>query len=406
VTLLCLLATAASPALSPTPPASAAGFLVYEMSAEAMGKGSAVSASTREPAAVWFNPAALTEQGHGVSLGGTAVLATTRFEPVGGGDEQESEFGKHFLPTFFGTAKVHEQVALAMGIFPAFAIGIEWPGDWIGNRHTIKAQLETVNFNPTVAVRLLPQLSLGAGFQAVRGGVELITGLPAKIGGTARLGGGDWGFGGNVGLLYQPLPDQLGLALAYRSRVKMEFDGRVDFDPRETDFSPTLVDQGGGADITLPDILTFGVMGRVTPALTLTFDANYTLWSTYDELVIDFEREPPERDQVLRRDNKDSFTLRLGADWATPAEGLAVRAGVIYDQNPSPADTLSPSLPDADRLDFGLGLGYRTGWFKGDLGYLLVYFLPSDAEGGVEGPEGTYRSLAHLIGLTLTAQFH
>ena len=384
----------------------AAGFLIYDLSAEALGKASAVSASTREPAAVWFNPAALAEQGHGVSVGGTAVLAQARFEPAGGGAEQKSEFGKHFLPVLFGTVKIDEQVALAMGIYPAFAIGIEWPDDWVGRQYTIKANLQTVNFNPTVAVKLLPQLSLGAGFQAVRGGVEFVSGLPDKIGGTARLGGGAWGFGGNIGLLYQPMPDQLGLAFTYRSRVKMEFDGRVDFDPREPDFGPTLVDQGGGADITLPDILTFGIMGRVTPSLTLSFDANYVLWSTYEELRIDFEREPPERDQVMRRDNHNSFTVRLGADWATPAEGWSLRGGFIYDQNPAPADTLAPSLPDAHRLDFAVGVGFKRGWFKGDLGYLLVYFLPSDAEGGIEGPVGTYNTIAHLFGLTLTAQFH
>jgi hypothetical protein len=31
--------------------------------------------------------------------------------------------------------------------------------------------------------------------------------------------------------------------------------------------------------------------------------------------------------------------------------------------------------------------------------------LPSDARSGHESPEGTYRTLAHLIGLTLTASF-
>jgi len=36
-----------------------------------------------------------------------------------------------------------------------------------------------------------------------------------------------------------------------------------------------------------------------------------------------------------------------------------------------------------------------------DLGYLLVYFLPTESTTGVEGPVGTYNSIAHLIGLTV-----
>jgi long-chain fatty acid transport protein len=384
----------------------AAGFLIYEMSAEALGKGSAVAASTREPAAVWFNPAALTEQGHGVSLGGMLVLAKSRFEPADpGAAESETDMGKFVLPTVFGTVKVHDRVALAFGVFPAFAIGIEWPEDWIGREHAIKAAVQTVNMNPTVAVRLLPELSLGIGFQAVRGSVEFINGLPAAVGGTAQLGGGTWGFGANAGLLYQPIPGKLGLALTYRSRVELDFDGRVDFDPAEPDFNATLVDQGGSASLTLPDILTFGIAGQVAPTLALTFDVNYTFWSTYDELLIDFER-PQTPDRRMLRNNDNSFTLRLGADWTMPVEGLSLRAGLILDQNPSPKETLAPSLPDANRLDFGLGAGYRKDWFKADVGYLLVWFLPSDSEGGTEGPVGTYRSIAHLLGLTLTASFH
>jgi long-subunit fatty acid transport protein len=98
-------------------------------------------------------------------------------------------------------------------------------------------------------------------------------------------------------------------------------------------------------------------------------------------------------------------TLRLGVDWATPKPGLSARAGFIFDQNPAPSETLAPSLPDGNRLDFALGLGYRWSWLKADVGYLLVYFLPAEATTGREGPEGTYRSLAQLFGLTLSALF-
>jgi long-chain fatty acid transport protein len=381
--------------------ARAGGFLIYEMSAEAMGKASAVSASTAEPAAVWFNPAALAQQGHGVSLSGVGVLASSTFEPADGRPEVETKPGRFVLPTVFATARAHELVAVGFGIYPSFGLSVSWPEDWLGREHTIKASIETVNFNPTVAVNLLPQLSLGVGLQVIRGAVELINALPEVVGGTATLGAGTWGLGANAGLLYRPLPDRLHLAFTYRSRAKLSFDGRVDFDPHP-DFERSLPDQTGGADITLPDILSLGLMWRPVPSVALTFDPNLVLWSTFDRLVIDFESV---EDRILERNSRNTVTLRLGVDWATPQPGLSARAGFIFDQNPAPSETLAPSLPDGNRLDFGLGVGYRQGWFKADAGYLLVYFLPAEATTGREGPEGTYRSVAHLFGVTLSALF-
>jgi long-chain fatty acid transport protein len=397
----CLFSALALLAL-PGAPARAGGFLIYEMSAEAMGKASAVSASTQEPAAVWFNPAALVTQGSGVSLSGVGVLASTRFQPADETQpEQKTKPGRFLLPTVFATARAHERVAVALGVFPSFGLSVAWPEDWLGRESTIKASIQTVNFNPTVAVGLLPQLSLGAGLQIVRGAVELQNALPAVVGGTATLGGGAWGVGANAGLLYRALPDRLHLAFTYRSRVKMSFDGRVDFQPHP-DFAPSLPDQGGGAKITLPDILTLGVMWRPIPSLTLTFDPNLVLWSTFDRLVIDFESR---EDQILERNNHNAVTLRLGADWATPQPGLSARIGFLFDQNPAPSETLAPSLPDGNRLDLALGVGYRWNWLKADLGYLFVYFLPAKSTTGREGPEGTYRSIAQLFGLTVSALF-
>jgi long-chain fatty acid transport protein len=395
------VATLTTLLLAGSGPAHAGGFLIYEMSAEAMGKASAVSASTEEPAAVWFNPAALVNQGHGVSLSGVAVLAGSKFEPLDGQPEVETKPGRFVLPTVFGTVRLGERVAAGFGMFPAFGLSVTWPDEWLGKEHTIKASIQTVTFNPTLSVSLLPGLSLGAGLDVIRGAVELKNALPAVVGGTATIGGGTWGVGGNAGLLYQPLPQRLHLAFTYRSRAKLSFDGRVDFDPHP-DFASSLPDQGGGAEVTLPDILSLGVMWRPVPSLAVTFDPNLVLWSTFDRLVIDFETV---EDRILERNSRNTFTLRLGVDWTTPEPGLSARAGFIFDQNPAPAETLAPSLPDGNRLDFGLGLGYRRGWFKADVGYLLVYFLPAEARTGKEGPEGTYRSIAQLFGLTVSALF-
>ncbi|MES1165852.1 MAG: outer membrane protein transport protein, partial [Verrucomicrobiota bacterium] len=228
----------------------AGGFLIYDLSGEAIGRASAVAASTDEPAAVWFNPAALAFMGPAASAGGVYVTVKSRFAPETGGASTDSERGNFFLPTVFANAPVSNRVAVGLGVYTAFGIGVRWPDDWIGREATVAASLETLAINPTVAVRLEHRLSLAVGFDAVRGAVDFTNGLPALAGGDVRLGGGTWGFGGNAALLYRPLPNQLHVALTYRSRVRLKFNGQADFDPTNPDFAPALPDQPGTATIT------------------------------------------------------------------------------------------------------------------------------------------------------------
>jgi long-chain fatty acid transport protein len=383
--------------------ARASGFLIYDLSGQAIGRASAVSADPNEPAAVWFNPAGLANMaGVGASAGNVFITARSRFSPASGGADTSSERGNFFLPNVFAHASLNDRVALGMGVYTAFGIGIRWPNQWEGREGAIAASLQTVAFNPTVAVKLHPQLSVAAGFDAIRGTVDFTNGLPAIVGGEVRLGGGAWAYGFNVALLYRPLPDRLQVGVTYRSRAKLSFDGQADFSPGNPDFDRMLPDQSGTAAITLPDIITVGVMGRPRPDLTLSFDANLVTWSTYDRIDIHFQSAPG---RAIQPEGKNGVTLRVGADWAAPVPGLKLRAGFIFDQGAIPPTGMGPGLPDANRLNPTLGVGYGRGPLAADLGYMLIYFLDSKATSGREGPEGTYHTVAHLIGLTLRANW-
>ncbi len=385
--------------------ARGAGFLVYDVSAEAMGKGSAVTASVNEPAAVFFNPAALAHmEGYQFSLGTVWVNANAAFEDAATGEKTKAipRKGGFFLPTIYGMARINKWISVGLGVYTIFGLGIEWPDDWQGREHSIMADIETVTFSPTVSIRLHDKFSIGMGLNVVRGVVDMTNGLPEAIGGHVQIGGATFGFGGHFAMLYRPIPNKLHFGATYHSRVRLSFDGRADFEPEHEEFVPELQDQGGKAVITLPDIIALGVMYRPIPKLTITFDTNVVMWSTYDELKLDFESR---EDQILKRGNKPAATFRLGFEYETPVKGLKARLGLIFDMNPAPEKYLSPSLPDADRIDVGAGIGYEWKWLKVDLGYLFVYFLDSKSTGGEEGPVGTYRSTAHLMALTFTARF-
>jgi long-chain fatty acid transport protein len=385
------------------PPSAANGFLIYDLSGEAMGRASAVSADASEPAAGWFNPAGLAfTEGVNASVGGVFITARTSFKLKADGAETSSERGNFLLPALFADTKIGQRVTVGLGVYSAFGIGISWPYDWVGRENAISASLRTVSFNPNVAVRLSRDWSVAAGFDAVRGTVDFRNGLPSIVGGDVRLAGGAWGFGFNAAVLYRAIPDRLHFALTYRSRTKLSFDGRADFSPQNPDFERALADQPGTAAITLPDIITAGVMGRPTRRLTLGLDVNAVLWSTYDRIDIDFATAP---DRVLAPQGKNTYTVRGGVDFLTPARGLHARGGLIFDHGAIPSAGLGPGLPDSNRVDLTMGLGYARDAWKVDLGYMVVVFLPKDATGGSESPEGTYRTIAYLLGLTVGVHF-
>lgn len=380
----------------------AAGFLIYDLTGEAIGRASAVAASVADASAVWFNPAQLSfVGGSSASAGGVLVTARSQFTLAADGTTTDSQRGNFFLPTVFAQTTLGERVALGFGAYTAFGIGIDWPLEWAGRENAIGASLKTFALNPTIAIKLHPRVSIAAGFDAVRAAVDFRNGLPSIIGGDVRLGGGTWGYGWNAAAQVNVLPGVLQAALTYRSRVTLDFAGRADFRPDNPEFSRMLPDQPGTAHITLPDFLTVGVMARPRPDLTLGVDVNWVRWSAYDKVDIDFSGNVP--DKVLRPDGQDALTFRVGADWsATFCPGLHLRAGFIYDEDAIPSTGLGPGLPDATRLDFTAGLGYARGHFKGDLGYMLVHFLDATSSGGIEGPVGTYSTTAQLLGLTFS----
>jgi long-subunit fatty acid transport protein len=150
-------------------------------------------------------------------------------------------------------------------------------------------------------------------------------------------------------------------------------------------------------------------MFRPDRRVRLGLDANAVLWSTFDRIPIDFA-DPATPDAQLVPDYHDTVNVRLGAEWSPPVRGLRARIGFIVDPNPAPEAGLSPSLPDGTRLDASAGLGFHGANVGIDAGYMLVIFLrsnaraPGDPTQAPQSPEGSYRTTAHLIGLTLSGR--
>jgi long-chain fatty acid transport protein len=378
--------------------AQASGFLLYEQSAPAMAKGSAVVASTEDPSAAWFNPAALCFlPEYGASVSTALVFSGTRFSPAAGGDDTTSNAKPSLVPSVFLHGAVTDRVHLGLAVLAPFGLFVEWPEGWVGADHSLKTDLKVISANPSVAVRLSERLSVAAGFSVMRGLVKLALAPINHIRGD--LDGSAWGWAANAAVLYRPLPERLHFAATYRSRTRLDFSGTADF-AEAPGLMDILMDQDVRATITLPDLITAGVMWRPRPRLELNAQIDWTLWSTFKALTLDFAN-PGTPDFQISRSSVQPLTGRLGGEWRWPDWGLAARAGASFDQSASRKDTLAPSAPDANRLSLGTGFGYQRGRFTFDVAYLYAHFLPAEASGPNAQPEGTYRSHAHVLAVTV-----
>ncbi len=380
----------------------AGGFATTTQSATSTSMGGVGVANPHEPNASYYNPALMSQhEDLTINLGDTLLIPSSSYEPAGEGDRVETESAV-FPPPNGHVGYTTGEWSFGLGATFPYGLGIEWPDEWVG-RETIQfQQLQTLDITPSIAYEIPDTgLTLAAGGQIVFSSIELrrrvILREDTEV--QSHLGGTGNGFGGLAGVLFQPT-DDLTFGAHYKSAVKVNYSGRAHFEGEEgTAFESQFVDGDVTTDLTLPHFVSLGV-GWQLDRLFLELDLNYTTWQTYDEVVIDFERDRPQETSTIENDWRDAGAVRLGAQYEIQ-DGFPVRLGFGYDFTPIPDETVSASLPGNDRLIASLGTGYTFDFgLRTDLGYQIVSTVPRQVDNDVT-PDGEYQTTAHILGLNV-----
>lgn len=383
--LLCVLSASAI----------AGGFRLETHHARATGMGIAVTALTSDASSIVYNPAGLAgRQGFDVQAGLTLVVPTVTFTSEATGRASEILTRVSTPLNVNASYGITENLAVGFGVFNPFGAGATWPDAWEGSGRALSSSVQTFAFNPTIAYRLHPKLKIGAGLQVLRGTVAIERGL-SFIDSTGRvtLGGGAWGLGWNAGVQGELIERRLTFGFTWRSSVALQFEGSAHFSGVPPEFQSRLADQAITAKVTMPDVATIGLGLLATPRLRVGLDVNVVTWSSFRQLFIDFESAA--LDNPLPKRWRDTFSVHLGAEYdVTPA--LQVRLGAVYDQAATPSDTLTPDLPDAQRVRACAGVGYRFDFgLSLDAAYQFVWLVPQDST--APGFSGTYSGNAQVI---------
>ncbi|AUU20942.1 outer membrane protein transport protein [Aeromonas caviae] len=347
----------------------AAAFQLNEHSASGLGRAYAGEAAIADNAAVLSrNPAAMTTfDKMALSVSGTYIKPDVDVEGkiAGAIPASESDIAPDaFVPASYFIQPLNDQWAWGIGLFSNYGLSTEYSKTFAAGAGAGDTELLTFNINPNIAYRINSSFSVGAGINAVYAAAELnryAGALSAAIPGAnsdtrlAHLKGDTWGFGWNVGTLYE-INENNRLALTYRSQVDLSFDG--DFQGATS--GNRVVD--GNLKLDLPAQAEFAGYHRLNQQFAVHYSVNWTDWSAFQELKATSSgcNMPGQPGVCLNKPEKfkDSTRYSLGGTWYVNPSWEA-RIGFAYDNTPIEPEYRSLSIPDSDRVWYSAGATYH-----------------------------------------------
>jgi len=393
--------------------AIAGGYAIPPQTAKAAGLAVAVTAGVDDPSAVYANPAALTEVEGNQVMGGTVYINVVS-SVENSGTKSINRRDDNFISTLFANYHIPETgLTLGMGLYTPFGLATSYDKTAFTRFAAIRSELKTLYATPTIAWRVNPYLSLGAGVSFVHSSVLLSRAvfLPLFGEGKLRITGTDDAYAYNLGIVFKP-HEQLKFGWTYRSRVDLNFDeAHVKF----TDPGGAIThSRAHGVQLPLPPFISMGLNWQIDPVWAVEFVYDFTRWSELEHLKARFNPTllgGAITGFFIPQDWKDTSTLRLGSSYRLN-ENWEFRGGMALDETPIPGRTLGPSIPGADWLTLSAGVGYHWGSLNLDFGYMAVFYKTRKVTNDVlEGDPALtpgrdkYRTFQNLVSLHLSYSF-
>lgn len=363
-------AAAAVMAVCAASAAHAAGFMLTEQSAGALGRAYAgVGVDGTDISGVYYNPATMTlHPGTQIQAGFVAVGLDLAFEGTNdyAGETENGQYNTQAIPHGYISHQLTDNMWIGLAMTVPFGMGTEYKDDWnLGNRG-ITAEVLTFDFNPNVAWKVSDKLSLGAGMSIQYAKADLK--MAKKLNGqefNSEIDADSTAWGFNVGLMWSPL-DNLRFGLSYRSKINHNADGDLTFSNNSVlvgTLLPESVD--ATATISTPAWAMATAAWDVNELLSLYATFRWTDWSSFDELTIDggthnIMGQPTPLGDTIKNKWQDTYLFSVGADlrftnWWT------FRAGIGYETSPiDEPEYRTAIIPDADRWWFALGSTFKA----------------------------------------------
>lgn len=350
--------------------ASAGGMWVYEIATPDVATASAGRAALANDASTAFgNPAGMTRTGTQLLFGLSPLLVTTEFD-VGTGTTIPGTDGGNaggFVPAggVYGVYSPMKDLALGMALNSYAGGAMSYESNWVGRYITTETELLTFNLNPSIAYRVLPWLSLGAGFSAqwakLKDELAINNALEGLPDGFMKFEDTNFGFGGNVGALFE-IDALTRIGLTYRSQVDQSFDDVPAFGQLGPGLEDALrragvLNSNLGLDISIPQEVVLSAYRAITEDLAVMASFNWQNWAQFGEINVSLSTAPP-RTKAVDANLDDTFQGAVGVHYRL-GEPTLLMLGFAYDSSAATKATRSPALPVDQQLRFAAGVQYE-----------------------------------------------
>lgn len=369
LTALVLMTGAASPAL-------ASGLYLQEQSAKEVGRAfSGGAASADDASTIYFNPAGMTELGDVNVSANTSLLfvdskqvdqGTTRTYPgvptpvrTGGSDGGTPFKQPVLVPTGYASFKApNAPIWFGLGVTAPYGLAVTYDNDFFGRYDSLNSDVRVIDIQPSIAVKLNDNLSIGGGIDIQQIDVKLASALPnlSPLQGDGRVDvkGDDMSFGWNAGILARFGDFRLGAH--YRSSIEHNLNGSYEISGLQAPLSAANHRYFATAPFTLPDSATVSAMYGVGKPLRVMATAKWFNWSVFKQIAIYPTGGQP---TISEQNYKDSWSGALGVDYDVSPK-LTLRAGTMYDTTPTQDAYRTTRVPDGDRIWASTGATYRA----------------------------------------------
>jgi long-chain fatty acid transport protein len=353
--------------------AVAGGLLSYEVGTADVGLASAgYNARAQDASTAFTNPAGMIRlEGTQFLASGQLLWSNTEFSIDSGtapllGDEDGGRVvgSDGWLPGggAFLSYSVSPELKLGFALAGNFGAPLKYDSDWVGRYYVQETTLLGISLLPSMAYRVTPKLSLGAGVNAMYGiyknKVAINNVDPAYGDGQLKLDDNDWGWGGNLGLLYEVTSDTR-IGLTWNSQVDLDFKGRAKFSGLAPGLSTLLSNRGTlDADIKVkikvPQQLMGSIFTQVNDRWALLASVGWQQWSKFGQVQLGIDDTTDPRDITTDLDFKDTWHGALGAQYRINDPWL-LNFGIAYDSKFQEGSDVSPLLPVNASWRFGMG---------------------------------------------------
>lgn len=386
----------------------AQGFQVNLEGEKQIGMGHTGTGILQDGASVFFNPGAVAMLPENyVQAGISPLLFMSEFNPSNSNATFRT-VNKIATPfTFYGVWGPKKSFwKFGLGIYTPFGGLTDWGNNWQGKYVLESLDLKTIFFQPTLSVKLTDYLSIGAGFVYNHADIDLTQAIPitnsAGADGQGHLSGTGKGYGWNAGIFFKT-QSGVTVGLTHRSGVSTTFNGNAIFSVAPSLQSNFPSPNTFTSKLPLPSTNSIGIGLYPSPNWTIAFDANEIDWDVFKTLAFTYaQKSPAINTTVLPQNYKQAYTLRGGAEYRGCTK-LALRFGGGYATAAAPADYVSPQVPDANRVYFTGGIGYKVAsHLNVDASFEFEHLLARQTTNAYTQLSGTYETNVYIPGISLS----